>query len=318
MKYRELPGLDKKASVISLGTAWFGTAIAEDLAFRLMDAYAAAGGSFLDTAHMYASWVPDGAGMSETTVGKWLRRAGRDRMVVATKGADKAMTREGIRGQLDESLARLGLPAIDLYWLHRDDPSVPAGEILEWLNELVREGRFQAFGCSNWGTARIAEAESYARAKGLRGLCASQIGWSLAGVNPEVKLGGGQVYMDDAILAWHRKTALPVVAYSAQGGGFFAGAYDPEGPAPGLKPNPNIVRFHGTPFNYARLALVKRMAARKGCSPNQLALAYVLNHTFPTFAIAGANTPERMADTCGAADLELGPREVAALERGAE
>jgi len=318
MKYSGLPGTSLTASRIVLGTAWFGTAIDEDLSFRLMDAYIGHGGNWLDTAHMYASWVAGGAGKSETTIGKWLKRRGREGVLIGTKGADQGMSRQGIRAQLTESLGRLQLESVDFYWLHRDDPAVPAGDIIEWLNELVKEGRFLAFGCSNWTTERINAAQEYAAQKRLRGFAASQIGWGLARVNPEVKVGSTQVFMSDAIMGYHNTTGLPIVAYSAQAGGFFGGAYDPAGPLPGSgKPNPNIVRFHGTAENYARLEITKRMAAQKNVTANQVAIAYLLSQSFPGFAIVGANSVERMADSCAAGDLVLTSDEVKELDRAA-
>ncbi|MCX5662503.1 MAG: aldo/keto reductase [Planctomycetota bacterium] len=315
MKFAPLPGTTLQASRIALGTAWFGTAIPEEKAFELLDAYFAAGGNFLDSAHMYASWVKGGAGKSETTVGQWIAKHGRKGVVIATKGADLGMTRAGIRAQLDESLARLKLPSIDFYWLHRDDPAVPVGEIIDWLNELVAEGRFPAFGCSNWSPTRIAQAQVYAATAVKRGFSASQIGWSLGRVNPEAAASaGGQRFMDDETMAYHRGSKLAQVAYSSQAGGFFAGNYDPAGAPPGVTPNAAIVKFYGTPANYARLKLCNQLAKAKGCSANQVSLAYLLHHSFPSFAIAGANSVERMADTCGSADVELTSDEVERLE----
>ena len=316
MRYRNLPGTDRSASVIVLGCAWFGTDIPEASAFELLDTFRELGGNFLDTAHMYASWVRGGKGQSESTIGKWLRGVERERVLVGTKGADQGMGEPAIRAQLDESLHRLGTDYVDFYWLHVDDPQVPAGDILQWLNRIAEEGHMRAFGCSNWTLARIREADQYARAHGLRGFAASQIGWSLARVNPQLLTGGGQVYMDDETLAFHRQSGMPVVAYSSQAGGFFAGKYDPEGPPPGMTPNPAIVRYYGTPENYARLACAKRLAAAKGCTPNQVALAYLLNQSFPSFAIVGAGKKEYVADSCSASDVALTAEEVQRLESG--
>jgi hypothetical protein len=133
MKFASLPGTVIPASRIALGTAWFGTAISEEQSFKLMDAFIERGGNFLDTAHMYANWVKGGAGKSETTIGRWLRQTRPGNIVIATKGADGGMTRDGIRKQFTESLDRLQLEKVDFYWLHRDDPAVPAGDIIEWL-----------------------------------------------------------------------------------------------------------------------------------------------------------------------------------------
>lgn len=314
MKFATLPGADRQASRIVLGTAWFGTAIPEDHAFRLMDSFVENGGNFLDTAHMYAGWVPGGAGKSETTIGKWLKRAGRGNVVIATKGADKGMTREGIRAQLGESLDRLGLERVDFYWLHTDHPKVPVEDIVEWLNELTDEGRFPAFGCSNWSVPRIQKALEYARQRGKRGFSASQIAWSLARADPAVSRGGPQVFMDDETLAFHQQSGFPQIAFSSQAGGFFAGNYDPAGPPPGVEPNANIVRYYGTKANYARMAAVKKLAAVRGRGANQIALAWLLHQSFPSFAIVGANSPARVADSCGAADISLSTGEIRILE----
>lgn len=312
MRYETLPGTDNSASVIALGTAWFGTAIPEDEAWRLLDAYIGCGGNFLDTAHMYACWVPGGAGKSETTIGRWLKRAGVT-PIVATKGADRGMTRNDIRDQLAESLDRMGVDRVHFYWLHRDEPSVPVSDILGWLEELRAEGRFAAYGCSNWSVPRIREAMECAQRAGIRGFSASQIGWSLARVAPELARKGPQVFMDDETLEFHRASQLPLVAYSSQAGGFFSGRYEPNAPAGGGTPNPNIVRYYGTQENYGRLRMAGEMAATLGVTPNQVALAYLLHEDFPAFPIVGANNVDRVRECCAAADVSLGPEDVRRL-----
>jgi len=315
MRYAPLPGTSKPASLIALGTAWFGSEIPEDQAFRLMDEFRDRGGSLLDSAHMYFKWREGGEGKSESTIGKWLRRVPRGDVLIGTKGADMGMDRATIRAQLAESLDRLGTDYVDFYWLHCDDPAVPAGDIILWLNELVDEGLCSAFGCSNWRVARIREAAQFAEARGVRPFAASQIGWSLAQANPEIVAGAGQVFMDDETLAYHLDSKLPIVAYSSQAGGFFAGAYAQGGPPPGMTAKENVVRVFGSEGNYARQAAVNRLAAEKGCTPNQIAVAYLLCQPFGAFALVGANSLERMADSCGAADVVLSPEEVAALEQ---
>lgn len=310
MRFTEIPHLSFPVSRVVLGTAWFGSAIPEAQAFELLDCYAEEGGNLLDTAHMYVKWVPSGEGRSETTLGKWMRRTKPADMRIATKGADRAMSREGIRDQLGESLDRLGLDRVDFYWLHRDDPTVPVGEILGWLNELVDEGLIGAFGCSNWRVPRIREAMDHSGNSDLRGFSASQISWSLAQPEAALMNKASQVFMDEDMMHFHRQTNLPAVAYSSQAGGFFAGNYDPSGPSAGGEPNPNIVRLFGTEANYSRLAAAKEMAKTRGCSANQIALAWLLNQSFPACAIVGANTVERMRDSCRAASIDLTPAEM--------
>lgn len=313
MRYTTLPGTDRDASVIALGTAWYGTEIPEATAFELLDCYAEQGGNLLDTANMYASWVDGGAGKSETTLGRWLRQARPEKMLVATKGADQGMDRETIRSQLSESLERLQLDAVDFYWLHRDDHKVPADEVLGWMNECVDDGLFPAFGCSNWRLPRVREAAEYAKRTGCRGFAASQISWSLARAIPAEVAKQGLVFMDDEIFRYHSDNAWPCVGFSSQSGGFFAGKYDPIAPTPNTTPNANIVRLFGSPENYARLAAAKKIAAARGVSPNQAALAYLFSLDFPGFAIAGPNCIAQVLDSCGAGDLTLTPEECCEL-----
>ncbi|MDA1138425.1 MAG: aldo/keto reductase [Planctomycetota bacterium] len=313
MRYNTLPGTNEKASVIALGTAWYGSDIPEKESFLILDTYLEMGGNFLDTAHSYMRWGGRGDAKSELTIGKWLRNQNRKEILIGTKGADMGMDEKTIGKQILESLERLGTDFIDFYWLHSDDASVPAGEILEWLNRWADDGLIHAFGCSNWPVARMREAAEYAERHAIRGFGASQIGWSLARMLPEVLSGGGQIFMDEGTFSYHQQTSFPVVAYSSQAGGFFAGKYDPETPTPGTEPNPNIVRCFGSDENYARLAAVKEMAKEKGCTPNQLALAYLTNQAFPVFPIAGPNSVDQVRDSCRAGDIVLSDDELSRL-----
>ena len=309
MKYQQVPDMAREASVIVLGCAWFGTAISEDESLALLDAFVEHGGNFLDTAHGYRQ--------SETTLGKWLARRRRTDALVATKGGGSGMRRDSVRSQMDESLDRLQTDHVDFYWLHGDDPAVPVAEIIDWMNEFVDEGRTPAFGCSNWRANRIREATAHAASGGKRGFSASQIGWSVGRINEAVRPTSGQMFMDDETYAFHCETGLAQVGYSAQAGGFFGPKYAPAGPPPGLEANPNIIKYFASEANYARRAVAEKLAAEKGCSVNQIALAYLTNQTaFPGFAIAGAGTLDYLADACGAGDVVLTGEEVAALGCG--
>jgi aryl-alcohol dehydrogenase-like predicted oxidoreductase len=129
----------------------------EERSFALLDEVFAQGGTTFDTAHQY------GGGDCERTLGRWVRDRGlRDEVVIIGKGAHhnedrKRVTPFDITGDLYDSLARLESDYIDLYLLHRDDPSVPVGPIVEVLNEHKEEGRIQAFGGSNWRPERCAK-----------------------------------------------------------------------------------------------------------------------------------------------------------------
>jgi aryl-alcohol dehydrogenase-like predicted oxidoreductase len=327
MKHIELPGAELSVAVVGLGTGSYGTAIAEDAAFELMDLYVEHGGNLLDTAHVYAAWVEGGWGASERTIGKWLAASGTRRdLILATKGAhhdirtyQKRVSRRAIRQDLHESLERLASDHVDLYWLHRDDADVPVGEVLGWLNEHVAAGLIRAIGCSNWSVARQRDAAACAKAHGLVGFCASQVRWSLADFHlPPGDSGSGMVAMDACAFAYHCQTRVPVVAYSPQARGFFSGKYAAgAGPAaPGARQD--VLVQYGTEANFRRLAAAQQLAAARGCSANQVALAWLFHQPFAICALSGARTPEQLADSCAAADLTLSQADMAHLARSAD
>jgi aryl-alcohol dehydrogenase-like predicted oxidoreductase len=213
--------LGRELSRLVLGTLVLSTAELEAGA-ALLDEYVRLGGNVIDTAHVY------GDGDCERALGAWLERRGalREQLVVVSKGAHPAgdrrrVTPEEITRDLRESVERLGGP-IDLYLLHRDDPSVPVGVLLECLNEHREANLLRAFGTSNWTTARIDEANAYAAAHGLEGFCVSSQHLSLATQNedhwPDTRSAN-----EPAIHEWHVRTQTPLLAWSAQARGYFAG-----------------------------------------------------------------------------------------------
>jgi aryl-alcohol dehydrogenase-like predicted oxidoreductase len=213
-----------------MGSTHIGTKIDQEAAFRLFDLYAEAGGDFLDTASVYGNWVPGKTNISEKIIGRWMwLRKNRDRVILATKGAHpelatmhvSRLSRAEIVGDLDDSLSNLDTDVIDLYWLHRDDPEHPIGDILETMNDQVQAGKIRYFGCSNWTTARIQATQAYAAERGLQGFVANQPMWSLAAADPDGIEDTTMVVMDQEMERYHRETGLAAVAYSSQGQGLF-------------------------------------------------------------------------------------------------
>mgnify|MGYP001095261446 CR=1 FL=1 len=321
MRYRRLPGTELDPSVIVLGTASFGTAIAADDSWRLLDAFLECGGNFVDTAHIYGDWASSERSMSEKTIGAWLERTGmRGRVVLATKGAHlnlqtrvPRMRPEEVRSDLRESLEYLRTDVIDLYWLHRDDPAVPVGEILDVLEEERRAGTIRHYGCSNWGPQRILEAAAYAASRGQEGFVANQLMWSLALPNPEGITDKTLWWMDAPTYAYHRRTGLAAVAYSSQAKGFFSGKYGPGLTDAADGRRAGVIRQYYSPENFERLAAAQAIAARRGCSANDVALAYLIHQPFATYAIVGPRSVEQLRDSCRAADVTLTEEEVRAL-----
>ncbi len=314
MRMHLLPNTDLKVSTICYGGGAWGTVVTGQRMDRLIHAFRDAGGNFFDTAHAYSFWLPGGNGASEVALADYFRRhGGRNEIVIATKGGhpsgngyrkvDQYLSAGRLAADIDDSLGRLGVDTLDLYWLHRDDPRLQPGEIIESLNAEVKRGRLRHLGASNWTAARMAAANAYAAAHGLRGFVASQPQWYLA--QPPAKPADATMrFLDDADRRWHEQTQIPVVPYSPTANGYFATG--------GKSRKPHF----DTPANKARLQRVHQLAKEFGCTPNQIALAFLMNHGFPVIPILGTNKIAHLRDALGAGDVKLTPQQVTWLRDG--
>jgi aryl-alcohol dehydrogenase-like predicted oxidoreductase len=273
----------------------------------LLDAFVFAGGSCIDTAHIY------GGGKSEQAIGEWFaQRRNRDKIVLLDKGAHHdssgpRVTPEGIVADLTDSLERLQTDYIDLYMLHRDNPDVPVAPIVDCLNELQQSGKIRAFGGSNWTPERLQEANDYATKNKLKPFVASSPHLSLA--VPSGPMWAGCVTLDASAKAWYQKHQLPVFAWSSQASGFFTGRY-----APDVHTNGDVERIFYSDQNWERLRRAQETAEAHGMSANSIALAYVLHQPFPVYALIGPRTVEELQSSLAAIDVKLSGEEVRYLE----
>ena len=323
MRRRNIPNTDLHASVICLGALPFGLSVGEALSFSLMDRFFAAGGNFIDTALVYGEWLPDGKGQSERTVGMWLKQRGnRQRVIISTKGAHPRLTsmqvpRLGsaeIIADLDESLRNLQTDYIDLYWLHRDDPQRPVGDILTTLNEQVQAGKIGYFGCSNWRLDRIRAAQQYAAEQSLQGFVGNQLWWSLATPNPEaVRQDPTIVVMDDELRSYHLASGMAVMAYTAGAKGFFSRLHHTP-----MDELPQKLRLtYDNAINSARARRVAQLAQERELSVNALVLAYLIAQPFATFPLSGCSNRGQLEENLQAGDMALDATVLRYLESGA-
>ncbi|WP_274362393.1 aldo/keto reductase [Paenibacillus thermotolerans] len=311
MRYIEIAGLQRGVSQLILGTDYFRPEILDKIA-PIMDEFVKLGGNTFDTAEIYSG------GESEKALGQWLKERGnRDSINVWTKGAHPhgnsgpRVTREAIDRDIQVSLDRLALDYVDMYALHRDNPDVPVGPIIEALNEQIEKGRTLAIGCSNWTPERIQEANDYAASHGLVGFSFSSPNLSLGRVNEPY--WAGCVSIDDEGIRWHEKTGLPLLSWSSQGRGFFSGRFTPD-----VRDNSDIVRVFYNEGNWERLRRAKELGEKKGMSTVQIALAYVLNQSFPTCALIGPANIEELHSSYEGAQLTLTEEEKRWLDLSAE
>jgi aryl-alcohol dehydrogenase-like predicted oxidoreductase len=312
-----IPATELDVSPLCYGTATWGTAVDEGQAERLYAAYRQAGGNFFDTAHCYGFWEEGKLGFSERTLGRCIRSRGDSyQVVVATKGGhpdagaayrrpDRYISPQLIASDITESLDRLGLDRIDLYYLHRDDPRVPAGEIIDMLNAEIGRNRIIALGASNWSVARIAEANDYARVHGKQGFVASQPEWSLAHTNAVPPTADpANRYLMPADIAWHEGQKMAVVPYSSTARGYFATG----GKA--------AAKTFDNPTSRARRERAEQLAGQLGVTPTQIALAWLMGHSFPVVPILGTTKIDHLKECLGAAEVRLTAQQVAWLAEG--
>jgi len=216
-------------------------------------------------------------------------------------------------GDLDESLRNLQTDYIDVYWLHRDDPNRPVGEIIEMLHRQVQAGKIRAFGCSNWRADRIQAAQAYAAAHELPAFVGDQLMWSLAAPNASALPDPTMVWMDEQMYAYHWSSGLPAMAYTAQAHGFFVKLEHAT-----LDDLPESLRsVYGSASNLARLSRLQSLANELSVPVSAVSLAYIAAHPFPAFAIAGCSTLEQLATNLLAGDFVSPASAVAYLEHGA-
>ncbi|WP_165972114.1 aldo/keto reductase [Paenibacillus piri] len=327
MKYRIIPNTDLNASIICLGTSNLGTPIGERESSGIVDAYADCGGNFLDTAEVYANWLPVEPNSSERFIGKWMKERGsRSRMVLATKGghprletpAVSRLSDSEIRDDIEGSLQRLQTDYIDLYYLHRDDPNRPVELIVELLEEQVRKGNIRHYACSNWSLDRMEQARQYAAKQGYTGFAAASNLWNLGDVSPGAIQDPSMVATDRELIVWHAETGMPLIPYSSQANGFFSGKYRRDQTVTPELAKTSVFRKYANETNFARLERVERIARKRHATPNQIALACLLAQPFPVYPVVGCKHKEHVLDSVGAADIELDPQTVSYIWSGGQ
>lgn len=317
MKYGKIEGIEKPVSRIVQGTIMLTTDKMEE-GIDLLDMCAAHGVTALDSAHVY------GGGQSERVVGEWMKRRGnRDEIVVLTKGCHhnqdrKRVTPFDLTSDLYDSLARLQTDVIDLYVLHRDDPELVVGPIVETLNEHFEAGRIRGFGGSNWTYQRMAEANDYAKAHGLAPFTISSPNYGLAEQvrNP---WGPGCVSLSGPEKAearsWYQENQMVIFSYSSIARGFFSGRVKAASPEEAKTAIDDVAQYaYAYPVNFKRLARAEKLAKEKGVTVPQIAIAYILGSPMNVFPLVASYTESEMEDNIKAFDVALSAEECAWLD----
>ncbi|MFJ8474958.1 aldo/keto reductase [Kitasatospora sp. NPDC094011] len=300
---------DLSVHPLSLGGNVFGWTADEQQSFAVLDAYAAAGGNFVDTADVYSAWAPGNTGgESETVIGNWLRsRGNRDEFVIATKVGShpeaNGLAAATIKSSVEGSLRRLGVDHIDLYYTHRDDDT-PVEEFVTALDELVRAGTVRAVAASNISAERLAEALSFAEREGLATYVAVQPHYNLV----------SRATFEGPLAEVVAEHGLATVPYYALASGFLTGKYRPGGAGVDSARAEGAARYLAEPRGPKVLAALDSVAAEHGVEPASVALAWLAARPTVAAPIASARTVDQLPPLLAGATLRLTPGQTALLD----
>ena len=311
MKYRNLGSAGVKVSNLCLGAMTFGEADEksfmhkvgsdEETAHAVLDRAVERGVNFVDTADVYGQ-----DGLSERVLGNWFeKRKSRDKIVLATKfrftmgdGPNRSgASRYRIVKCCEDSLRRLKTDRIDLYQIHMQDITVPEEETLRALDDLVRSGKVNYIGCSNYAAYRLMNSRWLARTNGLASYVTLQAQYSLLVRDLE---------REHAPLC--REEGLGILAWSPLAGGFLTGKFEKaKPPQGGTRLGEKAERFakYDLDRNWKIIDAVRAVAGEISATPSAVSLAWLLAKPQVTSVIFGARTIEQLDANLGASDLEL-------------
>lgn len=289
-----LPNTDLNVSEICLGTATYGNRLEINECFKQLD-YFTDRYNFIDTARVY--------GNSESVIGKWLsERKCRDKVIIASKGAHpeiaevwkSRMKKDNICYDLDLSLKTLNTDYIDLYFLHRDDKNVPVSVIIENLEELRKSGKIRFYGCSNWTTERISEAQEYAKSIGCKGFVSNQVMLSLTKANEDIFKQTDMIQADKEMISFHKKSQMSLMSYMALAGGYFIKHMNNQETSASSK------LMYNSEINRIRFEKIREMCHMYGYTILELLLQYVTCQPYAAVPIVSFSSIQQIDETFAA------------------
>lgn len=289
---------DKALSHVAFGTHKFGLPETEDKdAFLLLDSFVSLGGNVIDTARCYAG------GEGEKVIGRWLKESGmRESVVLCTKGGEPEYTPSGTRSRINEKELKydfektfdaLDTEYVDIYFLHKDDESVPVDEIMGIISDLSKSGRVKCFGASNWTVERILEANEYAKKNSLPTFEFSEMSFSL---KDRVTKGWGEkalvLEMDKKEFECYKSCNIPLLGYNSQGYGFFDINFEK-----------NAFELDESETNKKLLETVQSICKKEGMSPSEVLFGFYNSCGIVNIPLVTTGNTKRLdgiAKACGA------------------
>jgi len=297
-----------EASALIMGSDVLGSKLDRATTFRLLDYYADHGGTMIDTANFYASWIPGcHGGESETAIGAWIKERGnRDKLLISSKlGFDYpesqgGLTAHEIEQECNKSLKRLGTDYLDVYFAHRDDFATSLEETMGAFDRLAKAGKVRLVGASNLPIWRIAEANAISLANNWARYELIQQRYTY--VRPRHGADfGPQIFLSEDTKAFAKHHGITLIAYSV----LLAGAYTrAERPLP--------AQFAGVDSD-DRTSALKQVASELGASPNQVVIAWMRQSDPAVLPIIAGSRVEQLQENIDALKLDLSDEQMKRL-----
>ncbi|WP_408309792.1 MULTISPECIES: aldo/keto reductase [Paraburkholderia] len=299
----------------ALGGNVFGWTADEATSFSILDAFSSSGFNLIDTADVYANWIPGlKGGESETILGKWLARSGkRDKIVLATKvgmemgSGQKGLSKQYITEAVEASLRRLNTDYIDLYQSHEDDAGTPLEETLDTYDRLIKQGKVRAIGASNYTATRLEESRQVSSSKELPAYQTLQPHYNLY----------DRAEFESAARGVCEKYNIGVLSYFSLANGFLTGKYRTSGDL-GNSARSDAVKPYMNARGMRILAALDEVGRSLGKTPAQIALAWLIAQPTVAAPIASATSLDQLDDLMAAAHVQLPSEAIAMLNKASD
>jgi aryl-alcohol dehydrogenase-like predicted oxidoreductase len=300
---------------LAFGGNVFGWTTDEPTAFKLLDAFVDSGFNLIDTADAYSKWVPGNkGGESETVIGNWLKRSGkRHKVIIATKvgwelgPTSKGLSKAYILRSAEDSLKRLQTDQIDLYQSHVDDPATPLEETLSAYDQLVKEGKVQTIGASNYDAQRLKASLEVSAKHGYH---------RYESLQPHYNLYERSDY-ENNLEPVCREFGLGVIPYFSLASGFLTGKYRSEADLSKSNRGSRVKKYLND-RGFRILAALDEVAKQYTATPAQAALAWLIARPSITAPIASATNLQQLDELIGATRLTLDRESIEILNRASE
>lgn len=308
MQTRKLGHTGVEVSSLCLGAMFLGSKQDKSTSYRILDQYVAAGGSFIDTANIYAHWVAQFAGgESETLLGAWMRERGnRSQLFIASKvgfgypGVPVGLRAKAIEEECNKSLKRLQLDVIDLYYAHVDDRNTPLEETLEAFDRLVKAGKVRFVGASNYVAWRLEQAQWVSQVNGWAQFCCIQQHHTYLRLRPGTNVTP-QVMANEDLLDYCRNRDLTLLAYSVLQGGAYT------------RSDRSFSEKFTSADNDQRLAALRLTAQESRLTVNQVIIRWMLQSSPSVLPLIAASDEAQLQENLGALNGVLSPEQMERL-----